>query len=313
LVDVAMLRREDAWIWDSWYANDRGEQHAFFLTAPRALGDPDRRHHHAVVGHATSPDLSTWSAAPDALRPGSGPAFDDLATWTGCVLQHAGVWWMFYTGVSRASAGRVQSVGAATSTDLSVWTRASPTPVVEPDRRWYQRSDAPPRTEQAWRDPWVFRRGETFHMLITAHAADDRATQRGVLGHCTSTDLLNWTVLPPITGPGDGFGHLEVPQVEVVDGVSVLLFSCDTAALRAGCGRERGGVFSVVGDDLLGPFDLSTARRFPHESLYAGRLVHHDDAWWLLGFRDVEDGHFVGALSDPVAVTADPTTGVVPR
>jgi beta-fructofuranosidase len=55
-------------------------------------------------------------------------------------------------------------------------------------------------------------------------------TARGVIGHARSTDLLNWEVRPPVTQPA-GFGHLEVPQVAVVDRQSLLLF-CSNIPMR---------------------------------------------------------------------------------
>ena len=72
--------------------------HLFFLQAPRALGDPGKRHTAARVGHATSRDLVTW----DYLGETFGPAesgFDDLAIWTGSVLHDGARWRMFYTDV----------------------------------------------------------------------------------------------------------------------------------------------------------------------------------------------------------------------
>jgi beta-fructofuranosidase len=64
---------------------------------------------------------------------------------------------------------------------------------------------------------------------------------------------------------------------------------------------------------VLGPFDVAEARRFPHDSLYAARLVQHDGGWHLVGFRDVEGGVFVGELTDPISVTSAFDTGLVPR
>jgi len=55
-----MLRLPDLWIWDSWIADDGGTYHLFFLQAPRSLGDPDRRHTAARIGHATWTDLVEW-------------------------------------------------------------------------------------------------------------------------------------------------------------------------------------------------------------------------------------------------------------
>jgi len=67
-----MLRLPDCWLWDFWLADDGAAHHCFFLKASRALGNPDRRHHHAVVGHATSPDLVNWREVADALSRGPG-------------------------------------------------------------------------------------------------------------------------------------------------------------------------------------------------------------------------------------------------
>ena len=39
-----MLRLDDLWVWDSWIADDGDLYHLFFLQAPRALGDPGKRH-----------------------------------------------------------------------------------------------------------------------------------------------------------------------------------------------------------------------------------------------------------------------------
>jgi beta-fructofuranosidase len=52
---------DDRWIWDFWLADDGERHHVFFLQAPRSLGDPDRRHDHATIGHAVSDDLVAWT------------------------------------------------------------------------------------------------------------------------------------------------------------------------------------------------------------------------------------------------------------
>ena len=43
----------------------------------------------------------------------------------------------------------------------------------------------------------------------------DRLDIRGVIGHAWSPDLVSWEVRAPLSEPGE-FGHLEVPQVEIV-------------------------------------------------------------------------------------------------
>ena len=304
-----MLRLADHWVWDSWTVHDGTHHHLFFLRASRALHDPDRRHKRASIGHARSTDLRTWELLPDALVAADAPAWDDLATWTGSVLRSPdGTWRMFYTGVSRAEQGLVQRVGVATSADLTTWHRGDG-PLLEADPRWYEKLDLDAWIDEAWRDPWVLADpgGDGWHMLLTARAPEGDEDGRGVIGHATSPDLVRWEIRPPLTAPA-GFGQLEVPQVAVVDGLPVLVFSCwpDRASPDRRAGWTMGGVWAVAGESLLGPWHISRAQPFRHPSLYAARLVEERPGRWaLLGFRDTEDGSFVGEILDPLPVERD--------
>jgi beta-fructofuranosidase len=307
----------DKWIWDSWYVRDGDTVHAFYLHASRALQNPERRHHHPIVGHATSTDLTHWTVVEDALIVSEPEAFDDGTTWTGSVVRDDdGLWWMFYTGTSLSEDRQVQRVGAATSADLLTWTKLSTEPLVEADPAHYELLDLTLWHDQAWRDPWVFRfAGETeWQMLVTARANHGDPATRGVLGHATSSNLRDWTVQPPLSAPGQGFGQLEVFQYEIVDGVPIVLFCCGHAELGTERAGEAGGVYSVAVGARLTEVDFHRARLFERTDLYAARLVQGSDGLWnLIGFVNEIDGHFVGELCDPVPVTADPVRGLVPR
>jgi len=307
-----MLRLEDHWVWDSWHVQDDGGlRHVFFLRASRALIDPNRRHLRASIGHAVSTDLRSWRLVADALVPADSPSWDDLATWTGSIVRGPdGRWYLFYTGVSRAEQGLVQRIGLATSDDLLVWRRHGAGPLVEPDPRWYETLDLTAWYEQAWRDPWVYAdpSGDGWHMLITARSNTGPAAERGVIGHARSADLLTWTVGPPLSEPA-GFGHLEVPQVAVVDGQPLLLFCTNAIAPHRGTAERN---WFVAGPSLNGPWDVAKARPFPHPHLYAPRLVTDiDGAPALIGFLDYVDGSFAGELTDPIRVRYDPAAGLV--
>ncbi len=152
------LRLDGHWVWDFWFACDGDDVHVFYLQAPRSLGDPELRHVNATIGHAVSRDLRGWEVLPDALGAGAPGAFDDLATWTGSVLRHDGVWRMYYSGIAHAEDGQVQRIGSAVSADLVTWEREDL--LLEADPRWYDR--------EHWRDPWVEWDGERFDMLICA-------------------------------------------------------------------------------------------------------------------------------------------------
>lgn len=217
-----------------------------------------------------------------------------------------GGWRMFYTGTSRAEDCLAQRVGVARSEDLTTRTREGTTALVEADPRWYETLDPDAWHDQAWRDPWVLRdpAGDGWHMLVTARSASGPADERGVIGHAWSPDQDHWQVRPPLSAPGAGFGHLEVPQVEVVAGRAVLLFSCAGGQLSDAARRDRGpvcGVWRVDAPSPTGPFDVASAVRLSDEARYSGRLVRRRDGTWVwLAFANVgADGGFVGVLGDP--------------
>lgn len=305
-----MLDLPDHWVWDFWLCRDADRFHAFFLKAPRSLGDPELRHRNASVGHAVSEDLVSWTRWPDALDPQPSPAYDDLAVWTGSVVADpAGGWRMFTTGLALAEDGLVQRIGVATSDDLLSWRR-DPAPVLEADPRWYATVESG-EPETHWRDPWVFHTAGAWHLLATAKSA---ATGGAVVAHAVSSDLRAWQVLPPITLPSRRFAWAEVVSVVRVEGRWALVFCClaDHMPLdRPGAG----GVWSLAVPDAVWSapagaepaLDLDLARRVTTEQLYAGRLVAlAEDDVRLLAFRIQDDaGRFVGGLVDPQPVAWD--------
>jgi beta-fructofuranosidase len=277
------LRLPDHWLWDFWFAVDGDDVHVFYLQAPRSLGDPELRHHHATIGHAVSRDLRHWEVLPDALGPGPAGAFDDLATWTGSVVRHDDRWHLFYTGIARAEDGAVQRIGVATSDDLLAWERHGP--LLEADRRWYDR--------EHWRDPWVEWDPERacWDMLICAKSGG-----RGILAHAHSPDLWSWTTGPPLSPPTGHF-QLEVPQLLRRDGAWWVLFAD---------AFEGSGVHYLSAPERLGPYPAESHDLLPGarpRRHYAARLLEHRGESllfaWLL---DDQDGGFVGELSDPMPV-----------
>jgi beta-fructofuranosidase len=221
---------------------------------------------------------------------------------------------MFYTGTTKADGGNIQRIGAAKSTDLNTWQKVSTRALVEADPKYYELLDPAKWHDQAWRDPWVFKHNDRWQMLITARANRGEKYSRGVVGRAESFDLLDWQVLPPLTEPNAGFGQLEVLQVAEVNGTAVLIWCCGAAELSAELRVKypTGGIFSVVGDSLLGPFDITKAVWFPHESLYAARLVQHQSDWYLIGFANQTAAGFGGVILDPIPVEIS-GNGLVPK
>lgn len=304
-----MLRLPDSWVWDAWYVRDQDTYHAFFLYASRALHDPDLRHRHASIGHVISTDLRHWERVEDALVHGSAPGFDQLATWTGSVVQGDDQrWYLFYTGVAADDEGRlIQQIGLAVSDDLHTWNRHPANPIISADPRWYETvGGRPDWADEHWRDPWVMRDplGNGWHMLITARSPIGPWDDRGVIAHVTSPDLISWQVHPPVAD-AEHFGFLEVPQVETVQGRTVLIFNCNTDRLAPQRAAEgSGGIWYLPDPPPIGPYDLSQARLLAREQLYVGKLIQdpHGD-WVMIAFINADDdGAFVGELTDPAPV-----------
>jgi beta-fructofuranosidase len=251
---------------------------------------------------------------PDALRPGPPGAWDDLATWTGSVIEHDGRWYMLYTGISGAERGLVHRIGLAVSDDLMTWRKHPGNPVLQADGRWYELLDLTSWRDQSWRDPWLFRgRDGLFHVLITARAGDGAADGRGVIGHARSRDLVRWQVLPPVTAPGE-FAQVEVPQLVRLDGHRHILFSAcaeDHSRQRSSrLGPGQGGTFSYSARTPAGPYRPSAAPIAPGDgplgTPYAGKLVEAAPGdWRFLAFCINRGGAFAGELTDPLPVRQD--------
>ena len=303
----------DRWVWDSWIADDGDTYHLFYLSAPRALGNPDLRHRNATIGHATSTDLRKWTDAGTVLRPGKPGEFDQTATWTGSVIHDGTQWRLYYTGsafLHPTAHTNIETVGEALSSDLHSWTK-TPGPAVRADSRWYETLADGTWPEEAWRDPWVYQDDDGWHMLITARARSaggpaGAVADAGVVGHAVSKDLSTWEVREPLSAPGAGFGHLEVLQPFSLDGRDFILFSCDKSQLMGRHSEKRaGGVWVAPRDRATGWCSIEEARLLVDESIYAARIVQErDGSQSLMGFHNPSTGAFVGTVSDPMPLVS---------
>jgi len=304
------LQLSDRWIWDFWFAQENKDFHVFYLQASKTLGDSERRHWHASIGHAVSRDLFDWQVLPDAIAANHEPAWDDLATWTGSIIHHDGLWYLFYTGISRQEQGCVQRIGLAISEDLIHWRRHGHDPVIEPNDNSYALLGENGQLDQAWRDPWVFRDPDdgSFHAFITARASSG-GEGAGVIAHATSEDLLTWKALPPVTAPM-GFGQMEVPQLISAGDTWYLLFCSDIATQdkyrRTGSGT---GTYYLKAASPYGPFLSDSLRSLEADhtgSRYAGKIVETNHSLKFLSWESVDTkGNFVGLITDPKAVEVD--------
>ena len=314
---------EGRFVWDFWTIRDGGTTHLFYLNAPRSLPHPDDRHANAVIGHATSRDLKTWTDLGQCLGPSPKPAWDDATTWTGSTIKRPdGRWMMFYTGTTRKGGINLQRIGAAVSDDLHHWTKLPGNPLLTTDARWYETYDFDatgerPWHDEAWRDPWVYPdpTGDGWRMLLTAREKSGPGKGRGVIAQASSPDLMTWTAEPPLFRIGH-FGEMEVPQLFEIDGWWYCLF-CNWSrnqnpkyAPPDGLARQSGTHY-LRARSPAGPFEMNEHAFFagdPDFRLYAGRMVPgHDGKPKFMAFVcTLPDGAFGGVLTDPMPLWRTP-------
>ncbi|WP_137991531.1 glycoside hydrolase family 32 protein [Streptomyces vilmorinianum] len=149
-----------------------GRYHVFFQYNPHSA-----RHQDMHWGHFTSTDLLHWEPLPIALAPDPAPDGDDAGgVWSGNAVSHEGRLSVFYA--ARHPDRWYQPVAGAVSTDGITFTKHTDLLVPEP-----------PDGLVMFRDPYVWRDGDRWRMLVGAALADGR----GAAVQYTSDDLEKWT------------------------------------------------------------------------------------------------------------------------
>ena len=306
---AAMLRLAEAWIWDSWIADDGDRYHLFFLrprarSATRACATQPRR-------SATRP-RATWSTgSPRRRARARGGGWDDLALWTGSVARgDDGVWRMYYTrSLERARPRRTdQRLGLRGVRRPDDWRRVGDGPLLAPDPRWYRTLDDDRALSETWRDPFVYPRPAATAGTCSSPRATRtrRGCSDGVLGPRPQPRPRAWELGPPVSEPA-GFGQIEVPQVASSTGST----SSSSPATRRSRAPSRSPP-SARSQHLVcarrlahGPWDIASARPFTAEpNLFAAPLVRQrDGSWALVGFRNQEpEGILSFDILDPIPV-----------
>lgn len=229
--------------------SDGAQWHAFYIRGTEGVPGTASE---VQLGHATSTDLCNWIVLPPVLN--AGPETWDLRrVWAPDVRSEGPGWSMYYTGVDPQF---LQRMGAATSLNLSDWTKDVQNPVVEPDSTVYLWSPDLDNPElSAFRDPFRFEYGGQTHLLNTALIPDATlaAGFRGAIHHLVDDGMGGWTDAGPLAlNNNNAIGawrELESVQLIQAQGRWNLFFTF----------FGLGGVYWVGNDELDDLWDISTA------------------------------------------------------
>ena len=251
-------------VWDPWLVPDGDVYRVFYLME----GRNDRvfwQHGNMCVG--ISQDLKTWQYLGVALAPSAGDTWDSGRICAGSLYKEKQIYYLWY---SAAPARDIfdERIGLATSEDGVRWQR-SPQPSLEPDWRFYGRSQPLPFSDTAktqarvlhWRDPYPVRQAETgkYYLFFTAAVTDESsrsAVYKGCVGVAVGDAIAGpFSCLPPVAYPEmtdirEGiFYELERPQIIPRNGKFFLFFSCWTAHINPKW-IERVGMEKITGSSL---------------------------------------------------------------
>lgn len=255
-----------------------GAYHAFFQYVPERT----EWSHDIHWGHATGPDLLSLTELPIAIHPGDG----DGGIWTGSlVVDDDGAARIFYTSASEPDydQGRVR-IATAEGPDWVSWAKG-PFVVDTPDDMAH------------FRDPWVFRDGDGWSMVLSGRHRDGSAA---VVSY-RSDDLDVWIPRGAALRPEGGRGVpqtrstlWECPSLFELDGRHVLVLSGDDEDGRyVGCaiGRWADGRFDAESWGRLTFGGRHYAPTFLRDAHGRPTLV-----FWL---QDIRGAGWAGAHSIP--------------
>jgi sucrose-6-phosphate hydrolase SacC (GH32 family) len=191
----------------------RGTYHLFYLKDPH-------------WEHRASTDLVHWQELPPALTKGNDPTGPDTeGCWSGSVMEHDGVFYLFYTGKNSRDPKGDQKVLVATCADQDLvhWQK-------HPERTFYadgtyywnttingSAASLGPHHGQAFRDPDVFwnETQQEWWMLLHTVTVDGMMP---CIGLYTSKDLVTWTAKPPLVRYPAAQESIDCPHAAPVQG-----------------------------------------------------------------------------------------------
>ena len=183
-----------------------GEYHLFYQWHP--LGP---FHGLKYWYHTKSKDLVNWENAGIAIKPDD--YFDSHGVYSGSAIEHNGELYLFYTGNTRDENLMRHPYQCIAVMDLQGKISKLERAVFE---------GVPEGYTEHFRDPKVWKEGDTFYAVIGAQRTD----KTGCVGLLSSSDLLEWQFEGELTTQLTDFGYMwECPDYFELENQGVFIFS----------------------------------------------------------------------------------------
>ncbi|MEN6357584.1 MAG: hypothetical protein ABFD83_10940 [Armatimonadota bacterium] len=188
-----------------------------FLGTYHAYPNPGMEEGSASIGLCWSDDLRNWQLDDPFLHcddPDAGD-WERGGLYKSCILEHDGVYYMFYNAKQRIQHPWNEQTGLVTSPDLKRWTRAANHPVLA--------NGGPGSPDEIFAsDPCVLRMEDKWVMFYFGLASDGHARECAAL----SDDLIHWEKIDKpmidIGSPGEiDSTHAHKPSVISRNGVLI--------------------------------------------------------------------------------------------
>ncbi|MCX8183108.1 MAG: hypothetical protein N3F08_01620 [Crenarchaeota archaeon] len=153
----------------------------FFIGTYHAYPKPGYEAGSAAIGLAYSKDLRHWDLDEPVLFCSDGGGWEKGGLYKSCLLEHEGVYYMFYNAKNNLEWPWVEQTGLATSSDLKKWKRFEKNPVLTIGRRGSF-------DDVFASDPCVLKCGDLWAMFYYGLSSDGHARNSVAF----SRNLLQW-------------------------------------------------------------------------------------------------------------------------
>jgi beta-fructofuranosidase len=246
-----------------------GELHQFYDYNPREAAWTNL----SDWGHGVARDKIHWEELPPAFVPSQDA--DKEGCWTGCVVEHEGKFYAFYTGIPNFNPlKQVQCL--ALSNDLKTWIKYENNPII---------ADTPEGFGECFRDPQVWREGDEWVMIVGGELEGGKG---GAAFLYTSRDLLHWEYSHVLCeGQTERTGYdYECPDFFELNGKHVFLSS-------------RNKTWWQVGEYSNRRFEMQTWGPCDGEAFYAAKTTIDEQGrrlllGWIREMRSEEETKAAG-------------------